>query len=56
MSEVEKAYIQLTLKKTDNNKKRAAEILGISIRTLHNRLTEFAEEEAATARANSSSE
>jgi transcriptional regulator with PAS, ATPase and Fis domain len=55
LSEVEKAYIQLTLKKTGNNKKRAAEILGISIRTLHNRLTEFAEEEAATVRANSSS-
>ncbi len=45
LSDVEKNYIQLTLRETDNNKKRAAEILGISIRTLHNRLTAFAAEE-----------
>lgn len=45
LSEVEKAYIQLTLKSTGNNKKRAAQILGISLRTLHSRVTEFAAEE-----------
>lgn len=45
LSEVEKAYIQLTLKTTGNNKKRAAQILGVSLRTLHSRVTEFAAEE-----------
>jgi DNA-binding NtrC family response regulator len=56
LSEVEKAYIQLTLKKTGNNKKQAAEMLGISTRTLHTRLAEFAEEDAlALQKANVSS-
>jgi len=46
LSEMEKAYIQLTLRFTNNHKARAAEILGISIRTLQNRLAEFAAEAA----------
>jgi len=38
MSDVEEAYLRLTLKYTRNNKTRAAELLGLSLRTLHNKL------------------
>jgi DNA-binding NtrC family response regulator len=38
MEEVEEAYLRLTLKYTKDNKTRAAEILGLSLRTLHNRI------------------
>jgi transcriptional regulator with PAS, ATPase and Fis domain len=38
MDEVEEAYLRLTLKYTSDNKTRAAEILGLSLRTLHNRI------------------
>ena len=39
--EAEKALILKTLESTSNNKTRAAEILGISLKTLHNKLKEY---------------
>jgi DNA-binding NtrC family response regulator len=43
VSEAEKILIYETLKATDNNKTKAAELLGISIRTLRNKLHEYGE-------------
>jgi DNA-binding NtrC family response regulator len=49
VSEAEKALIQITLQHTKNNKTRAAEILGISLKTLFNKLKEYGSEgEAST--------
>jgi DNA-binding NtrC family response regulator len=47
VSEAEKALIMITLKHTKNNKTRAAEILGISLKTLFNKLKEYGSQEAA---------
>jgi len=38
-----------TLEATNNNKTRAAEILGISSKTLHNKLKEYGSSQVATA-------
>ncbi len=49
VGDAEKALIQLTLQHTKNNKTRAAEILGISLKTLFNKLKEYGAEAAETA-------
>ncbi len=41
VEEAEKQLILKTLQATNNNKTRAAEILGISLKTLHNKLKEY---------------
>jgi DNA-binding NtrC family response regulator len=41
MSDVEEAYIRLTLRHTNNNRRRAAEVLGLCLRTLHNKLSSY---------------
>ena len=41
VADAERALIQLTLQHTKNNKTRAAEILGISLKTLFNKLKEY---------------
>ena len=45
LDEIEEAYIRLVLKYTNNNKTRTAEIIGISLRTLHNKLHVYAEQQ-----------
>ncbi|HXI39191.1 MAG TPA: sigma-54 dependent transcriptional regulator [Bryobacteraceae bacterium] len=46
VEEAEKGLILRTLEHTKNNKTRAAEILGISLKTLHNKLKEYGSKEA----------
>lgn len=43
LEEVERQMIMRTLQKTQNNKTRAAELLGISLKTLHNKLKLYRE-------------
>ncbi|WP_337287789.1 sigma-54 dependent transcriptional regulator [Candidatus Methylomirabilis sp.] len=45
----EKALILTTLERTNQNKTRAAEILGISLKTLHNKLARYREEASSSA-------
>ncbi|MGH9411710.1 MAG: helix-turn-helix domain-containing protein, partial [Vicinamibacterales bacterium] len=45
VDEAERRLILLTLDHTHNNKTRAAEILGISLKTLHNKLNRMKDEE-----------
>src|SRR5579871_4103969 len=52
VEEAERQLIMKTLESTNNNKTRAAEILGISLKTLHNKLKEY----GATATAGATAE
>jgi DNA-binding NtrC family response regulator len=45
MDEAERRIIQRTLAAQNNNKTRAAEVLGISLKTLHNKLTRYRQDE-----------
>ncbi len=45
VGDAEKSLIQITLQHTKNNKTRAAEILGISLKTLFNKLKEYGQQE-----------
>ena len=46
IEEAEKRLIQATLAELEDDKKKAAEILGISLKTLYNRLKQYREDEA----------
>ena len=49
VGEAERLLIIKTLESTNNNKTRAAEILGISLKTLHNKLKEYGSADGARA-------
>jgi DNA-binding NtrC family response regulator len=49
VDEAERLLILKTLEATNNNKTRAADILGISLKTLHNKLKEYGAHSASEA-------
>ncbi len=52
VGDAEKMLILKTLAASNNNKTRAAEILGISLKTLHNKLKEYGNASAVSSEAN----
>jgi transcriptional regulator with PAS, ATPase and Fis domain len=48
VDDVERRLIMLTLEHTGNNKTRAADLLGISLKTLHNKLNRFRLDDAGS--------
>jgi DNA-binding NtrC family response regulator len=48
LDEIEEAYIRMVLKYTNNHKTRTAEIVGVSLRTLHNKLQAYAGQKDAS--------
>ncbi|HHE55030.1 MAG TPA: sigma-54-dependent Fis family transcriptional regulator, partial [Caldithrix abyssi] len=44
LAEMERKLIFAALKKTNNHKTKAAELLGITVRTLRNKLNEYKEQ------------
>ena len=49
LAEVERRLITATLRHCDGNKSKAAELLGVSLKTLYNRLGAYRTDEAAEA-------
>jgi len=49
LAELERQMIYATLDHCDGNKRRCAQVLGISLKTLYNRLTEYQSGTAAVA-------
>jgi two-component system response regulator FlrC len=45
IKDLEKQIIRITLEETGGNRTRAAEMLGVSLRTLRNKLREYREAE-----------
>jgi len=48
LQEVERQYLNLVLSKTSGNKPQAAKILGVSVKTVYNKLDEYKAKEAPT--------
>jgi DNA-binding NtrC family response regulator len=54
MADVEEQFVRLTLKHTNNNKRKSAQLLGLCLRTLHNKLRAWEGGQSRTAAAGAS--